>query len=155
VSPIATTGLPRWAGWADTWWAMSEGSVEVVRRHIEAFVGRDAPEALSWLDPFVVVDRTRVGALDEASVYGRDAVDHMISHYVGAFQDYDYTVEGLTDLGAGVVLAVITEGGSGKSSGVPVRHSFASLYTVIDRKIARITVFPSEKLAREAVGLAE
>ena len=27
--------------------------MEVVRRHIEAFVGRDAAEALAWLDPGV------------------------------------------------------------------------------------------------------
>jgi ketosteroid isomerase-like protein len=101
------------------------------------------------------VDRTRVGALDEAAVYGCDAVDHMISHYIGAFRDYDYTVERLTDLGAGVVLAVVTEGGIGKGSGVPVRHPFAMLYTVIDGKIARITQFPSEELAREAVGVSE
>jgi hypothetical protein len=52
------------------------------------------------------------------------------------------------------VLAVVTETGSGKTSGVPVRHSIATLYTVIDGKIVRITTFPSEQEALEAIGAA-
>jgi ketosteroid isomerase-like protein len=134
---------------------MSRENVEVVRRHIEAFVGQDVAEALSWLDPHVVLDRSRSGALDEWTAYGREAVDHAVTHYVGAFQGYDYAVERLTDLGAGAVLAVVTETGSGRSSGVPVRHSVATLYTVIDGKIARITTFPSEEQALEAIGFKE
>ena len=74
---------------------------------------------------------------------------------MGAFDEYRYQVERLTNLGSGAVLAVVTEEGRGKSSGVPVRQSFAALYTVIDGKIARITVFPSEEHALEAAGLSE
>ena len=47
------------------------------------------------------------------------------------------------DLGSGAILAAVIETGRGRSSGVPVRRSYAALYTVIDRKIARITIFPS------------
>jgi hypothetical protein len=36
-----------------------------------------------------------------------------------------------------------------------VRQSFAVLYTVIDGRIVRITGFPSEQDALEAVGLSE
>ena len=61
----------------------------------------------------------------------------------------------LTDLGSGAVLVIVAEEGRGKSSGVPVRQSFAVLYTVIDGRIARLTVFPDEEQALEAVGLSE
>jgi ketosteroid isomerase-like protein len=71
------------------------------------------------------------------------------------FDDYDYDAERLIDLGSGVVLALVTEEGRGKSSGVPVRQSFAGLYTVIDGKIARVTFFPNEAEALEAAGLRE
>ena len=76
--------------------------------------------------------------------YGHEEFSQTIRHYIGAFEGYDYEVERLTDLGSGAVLAVVTEAGRGKSSGVPVRRSFDPLYTVIDGKIARATFFPSD-----------
>jgi ketosteroid isomerase-like protein len=136
---------------------MSQENVEIVRGHIEAF-RQDVPRAhrrrpLSFLDPCVVLDRSRVGGIDTEAAYGHEAVAQAIARYVGAFEEYVYEVERLTDLGSGAILAVVTETGRGKSSGVPVRRSFATLYTVIDGKIARITLFPSEEQALEAAGL--
>jgi ketosteroid isomerase-like protein len=64
-------------------------------------------------------------------------------------------VERLTDLGSGAVLAAASETGRGKGSGAPVDRSFAALYTVIDGKIARITMFRTEQDALEAAGLRE
>ncbi len=61
----------------------------------------------------------------------------------------------MTDLGAGAVLANVAERGRGKKSGVRVERSFAALYTVIEGKIARVTVFPNEEEALEAAGLPE
>jgi ketosteroid isomerase-like protein len=131
---------------------MSEESVEIVRGHIEAF-GHDAPRALSFLDPTVVSDASRIGGPDVA--YGHDAVAEAARRYAGTFAEYEYELDRLSDLGAGVILAAVTETGRGKGSGVPVRRSFAALYSVIDGKIARITLFPSEDQALEAAGLSE
>jgi hypothetical protein len=47
------------------------------------------------------------------------------------------------------------ETGRGKGSGVPVDRPLATLYTLIDGKIARITMFHTEQEALEAVGLSE
>jgi ketosteroid isomerase-like protein len=127
--------------------------MELVREHIEAFRGQDARRALSFLDPAFVIDPGRVGGPDVA--YGHDAVAQAVARFTGAFEEYAYDVERLADLGSGAILAATSETGRGKSSGVPVRRSFAFLYTVIDGKIARITVFPNEEQALEAVGLRE
>ena len=78
-----------------------------------------------------------------------------MTRYRGTFQDYDYKVERLTDLGSGAILAIVSETGRGKGSGVPVDRRFATLYTVIDGKIARITQFHTEEDALEAAGLSE
>jgi ketosteroid isomerase-like protein len=134
---------------------MSQENVEIVRRHIEAFRQDDVPAALLRLDPYVVLDWSRVRRLDLTVSYGHAEVTQAVQHYIGAFEDYDYEVERLTDLGPGAVLAVVAEEGRGKSSGVPVQQSFAALYTVIDGKIARVTLFPDEDEALEAVGLSE
>jgi ketosteroid isomerase-like protein len=132
---------------------MSQENVEVVRGHLDAFNDNDAPRSLSAVDPYVVVDRSRVGAVDSTVIYGREALVEAVRRQLGAFEEYALEVEGLTDLGSGVILALLTEAGRGKGSGVPVRRSFAYLYTLIDGKIVRITQFLSEKQALEAAGL--
>jgi ketosteroid isomerase-like protein len=134
---------------------MSQENVEIVRTHIEAFRQDDAPRSLSVVDPHVVLDRSRVQTVDSEVTYGHEALVQAVRRHVGAFKDYSYVVERLTDLGSGAVLAVVTETGRGKSSGVPVRQSFAALYTVIDGRIVRVTQFPSEEEALEAAGLSE
>jgi ketosteroid isomerase-like protein len=101
------------------------------------------------------MDWSRIPRLGLTVAYGHEEVNQTTRYYIGAFEDYDYEVERLTDLGCGAVLAVVTEGGRGKSGGVPVRQSLATLYTVIDGKIARVTVFPDEEQALEAEGLRE
>ena len=131
---------------------MAEKQVEVVRKHIEAFQAEDVAGALSFQDLHVVMDVSRT-AIDE-DILGRKAVEDYIRRYVGTFADYRYEVERLTDLGPGAVLAVVTEAGRGKGSGVPVNRSFAVLYTVIDGKIARFTTFRTEQDALEAIGLS-
>jgi len=122
---------------------MSEENVEIVRGHIEAFRRGDPPGALSHLDPNVVWDASRVSGIECAVAYGHEEFSQTIRHYIGAFEDYDYEARRLIDLGSGAVLALVTEEGRGKSSGVPVRQSFAVLYTVIDGEIAQVTFFPS------------
>jgi len=134
---------------------MSKEQVEVVRTHLEAFRSlRDALRTLSFLDPHVVLDLSRTGG-DEEAIYGREPIAEFMRRWIGTFAEYRYEVERLTDLGSGAVLAAVTETGRGKGSGVPVTRSFATLYTVIDGKIARMTVFRTEQEALEATGLAE
>ena len=134
---------------------MSEENLEIVRKHIEAYRREDAPTSLSFLDPYVVWDPSRVGLVDANVAYGPEGVLRAVLRYVGAFEDYDYEVKGLTDFGSGSVIAVVTEKGTGKGSGVHVERSFATLYTLLDGKIVRVTMFPSEAEALEAAGLSE
>jgi hypothetical protein len=51
--------------------------------------------------------------------HGHEAIDEAVTRYRGTFEDYDYKVERLTDLGSGAILAVVTETGRGKGSGAP------------------------------------
>jgi len=133
---------------------MSQEQVDVVRAHIEAFRSQDAARTLSFLDPHVVLDVSRAGGGEEA-VYGREDLAEFMRRWVGTFEEYRYEVERLTDLGSGAVLAVVIETGRGKGSGAPVNRSYAHLYTVIDGKIARMTMFRTEQEALEAAGLLE
>ena len=130
----------------------SEANVEIVRRHIEAF-GRDATTALSFLDPYVVWDTSRTGGADPA--YGHGGVARAARRYLGAFEEYTFDADRLSDLGSGWVLAAVTESGRGKGSGVPAQRTFAALYTLLDGRIARITTFPGWDEALHAVARPE
>jgi ketosteroid isomerase-like protein len=127
--------------------------VKVVREHIEAYRRQDVSVALSFMDPHAVLDMSRVDGSDPS--HGHEAIDKAVTRYVGAFEDYAYEVERLTDLGSGAILAVVTETGRGKGSGAPVNRRYAVLYTVIDGRIARVTQFRSEQDALKAAGLRE
>jgi ketosteroid isomerase-like protein len=134
---------------------MSEEQVETVRAHLEAFRSlQDAPATVSFFDPHVVLDLSRTGG-DEDAIYGPEAIVEFMRHWIGAFADYRYEVERITDLGPGVVLGVARETARGRGSGAPVSRTFAVLYAVIEGKIVRATVFRSEQDALEAVGLSE
>ncbi|HSD25592.1 MAG TPA: nuclear transport factor 2 family protein [Solirubrobacterales bacterium] len=133
---------------------MSEENVEIVRKHIDAWAAKNAPGALSFLDPHVVLDVSRTIEIDSVA-YGPEAVAQNFRRYAGTFEDYRWETERLTDLGSGAVLAVATETGRGKGSGISVDRSVAMVYTVIDRKIVRMTSFHTEQEALEAAGLSE
>jgi hypothetical protein len=64
---------------------MSQENVEVVRGHIEAFRRGDVPGTLSYFDPYVVWDPSRVRALAFGVAYGREEVSETIRRYIGAF----------------------------------------------------------------------
>jgi ketosteroid isomerase-like protein len=136
---------------------MSQENIEVVRRHIEAYDRDDAAGALASLDDHVILDTTRVsfGGLTGAVSHGHDGVVQEMRSWLGAFEDYAFEIEQLTDLGGGTVAVVIAERGRGKGSGVLVERTMAGLYTVLDGKIARVTFFPTEQDALEAAGLSE
>jgi ketosteroid isomerase-like protein len=133
---------------------MSQENVEIVRGHIEAWSAEDAPSALSFLDPYVVADVSRTGGIDSA-FYGREAIAEFFRRFAGTFEDYRWEIERVTDLGGGAILVVAVESGRGKGGHVSVDRPIAVLYTVIDGKIARITLFHSEQEALEAAGLSE
>ena len=133
---------------------MSEENVELVRRHIEAWRAQDAARALSYIDLHVVLDVSRTDAID-TTAYGHEETAELFRRYAGTFEDFWWEVEQLRDLGPGTVLAVLNETGRGKGSGVPVDRPLASLYTLIDGKIVRVTTFSSEEDALEAVGWRE
>jgi ketosteroid isomerase-like protein len=133
---------------------MSQENVEIVRRHIDAWRAEEAAVAVSFLDRHIVMDLSRTG-LAEGPFYGPDAISDHFRRYAGTFEEYRWEIERLTDHGAGAVLLIGTQSGRGKGSGVSVDRPLAVLYTLIDRKIVRITFFPDEQEALEATGLKE
>jgi ketosteroid isomerase-like protein len=134
---------------------MAEESVEVVRGHIEAYRNDDVEVALGFFDRDIVMDTTRSRGVGGEVAHGYDHVVREVRSWMGTFEDYEFEVQRITDLGAGAVLVVATERGRGKGSGAAVERTMAGLYFVLAGKIVRITGYPTEQAALEAVGHRE
>ena len=134
---------------------MSRENVELVRAFIEAYRQGQTEAALDLLDQHAVLDIARLDPPERGIAFGHEAITQLVVRYVATFAQYDYEVAKLVDLAGGTVLAVIAERGRGKGSGARVERSYASLYNVIDGRVVRMTHFPTESEALEAVGLPE
>ena len=99
----------------DTWEAMSEQNVEVVRRMYEARDSGDAAGALAQFHPEVVVDATARG--DTEIGHGREELTAIIAEWTEAFDEWREEVEEMRDL-EDKVYVVATQRGRGKESGV-------------------------------------
>ena len=82
---------------------MSQASVEIVQGHLDAFRANDAAGAVSFLDINVVADMSRMGGVERPVSRGREELIEGMRSYIGAFDDYEYGVEHVTDLGSGAM----------------------------------------------------
>jgi hypothetical protein len=63
---------------------------------------------------------------------------------MGAFDDYAFEVERMSDLGGGTVVVVVTGEVTARGSRISVERTGAALYSILDDKIVR-TWFPTER----------
>jgi ketosteroid isomerase-like protein len=133
----------------DTWEAVSEHNVEIVRRMYEARDSGDADGALAQFHPEVVVDATARG--DAAMGHGREELAAIIAEWIGAFDEWREEIEEVREMGEKVYV-VATQRGRGKESGAEVETRYALLYEIKDDMIARMTLFRGPSEALEAAG---
>jgi ketosteroid isomerase-like protein len=131
---------------------MSEENVEIVRRHMGAYLAGDYETALATYDPEVIFDAT---ARPEGGVYtGREGIAEAMRVWRGTWDAWDGRVEELIDAGDKVVM-VLQESGSGKRSGVPVTQETFFVLTMREGRIVHSRVLTDRGEAMEAAGLSE
>ena len=131
---------------------MSEENVEVVRRHIDAYLSGDNEVALDAYDPEVEFD---VSIRPEGRVYrGRAGVIEAVRTWEGTWRGYRVEIEEIIDAGEKVVV-VDRQSGRGRESGTKFEQQTAWVYTLRNGKITRVVWFPTRAEALEAAGLSE
>jgi uncharacterized protein len=130
---------------------MSQESVDVARRSIDAFNRRDV-EALRVLDdPDIEVDWSASRGV-EAGVYR--GIDAVLRLYADAFSVFDEIIlEPDRFIDAGESVVVPNKSRSRGREGVEVFTRNALLFTVRSRRITRICLYQETAQALEAVGL--
>jgi uncharacterized protein (TIGR02246 family) len=119
---------------------MSEDSttpdlVELVRRQAEAANRRDLDAVMSSFAPDAVFEGRALGE----SFEGRAAIRSFIEYWFGMYEELEYGLEEVRDLGNGVVFAVVTQNGRPVGSAGHVRQREGWVYVWVGGLIARLT----------------
>ena len=134
---------------------MSQETVEVVRRMLQAFADGGLDALAEFWDPDINW-RAAEGAIDDVGeMHGRVAVRGYIKDWIDTFDDFSVVVEELRDVGDDRVLAIQRLKGRAKLSGTETDLRYAVVTTVRDGRVVRGREYFSVDDALEAVGVSE
>jgi ketosteroid isomerase-like protein len=136
---------------------VSAENVEIVRRVFEATARRDAETVFALYDPAVEWDTSRaeLGRLIEGGVFhGHEGVRRFLRKYNEAWEQMEYEIEELIDVGDQVV-SVVNNRGRGRASGVEVELQMPGVWTIRDGRIVRAAFFTTRAEALDAAGVKQ
>jgi uncharacterized protein (TIGR02246 family) len=125
--------------------------VELVRRQAEAANRRDLDAVMSSFAPDAVFDGRGAGTLFE----GRAAIRPFLEDWFGTFEELEYGLEEVRDLGKGVVFAVVTQNGRLVGSAGHLRQREGWVYVWVGGLIERLTTDELDEGRAAAERLAE
>jgi uncharacterized protein (TIGR02246 family) len=125
--------------------------VELVRRQFEAGNRRDLDAVTSSFAPDAVMDGRALGDHFE----GRAAIRSFIEDWFGAYEELEFGLEEVRDLGKGVVFAVVTQNGRPVGSAGHVRQREGWVYVWVGGLIERFTISDIDEARAAAERLAQ
>ena len=127
-------------------------NVEIVKRMYEASQSGDLTIARACFDPEFIVDASV--RPDGTTGRGWDAMVKIIGEWIEAFDGWHEEIEELRDSGDQVV-AVATQRGRSKVTGIDVETRYAVVYEIDGGRITRMTLYRTPADAFEAAGVPE
>jgi ketosteroid isomerase-like protein len=124
-------------------------SVELVRMHVEALDRGDLDGVVSFAAEDAVLD----GRAD--MVEGRAAIRGFLDEWFGAYEELDFELEEITQLGGGVVFAVVIQDGRLVGTDGHIRQREGWVYLCVGGLIARLTTSEVDEARAAAERLAE
>jgi ketosteroid isomerase-like protein len=131
---------------------MSQENVEIVRRSIEAWNGRDLARWFATFHPDAELDWSRSRAPFKGVYRGRDGIETFWEVFWSTFSDVQIEIHSLTQAGSEVVVSN-TAHMQGRE-GIEVVARSALVNTVENGQITCLRLFQEEAEALEAVGLS-
>jgi ketosteroid isomerase-like protein len=123
-------------------------SLEVVKIALQAYGNGDCEIALALADPLIRWDE-RASRIDGDLVWGHDDVQKAMRRYLDSWEQYQFDLEDIAEVGEGKVVGICRERGKPKD-GVPVDRGFGGLWVVVDGKIASWATYLTPKEAVRA-----
>jgi ketosteroid isomerase-like protein len=136
---------------------MSEESTtpDLVELTQELSDARGVDATMQFYSPDAVYDMSQVGL---GTFEGRPAIRRFLEDWLGSYEETEDEVQEITDLGNGVVFAVVRETGrpSGSATQARVHAIYGFVFVWSDGKVSRATVYTDPHEARAcAESLAE
>jgi ketosteroid isomerase-like protein len=128
-----------------------ESSVALVQRLYDAWAAGDTETALAGIDPDIEWIEPADNPDGEAR-RGPEGVLASMAQWTQPFEDYGYEIVERTDLGAQALFGLVQRG-RGRASGVQVESRIWHLWTVKDRRAARLEMFMDRDAALAAAGV--
>ena len=132
---------------------MSQENVEVVRRHIEAWNGRDLMTLLSVWHSDAEIDWSRSRGPLKGVYCGHRELETFWNEFWSTFEEVRVETHGFTEAGSEVVTSNTTHMLGRDGIEVIARSNF--VYTVENGQITRLRMFQERAEALEAAGLSE
>jgi ketosteroid isomerase-like protein len=131
--------------------------VELVRAGADAFNRRDLDAGMCFFAPDAVYDTSSVGI---GTFEGADAIRRHLGEWFDNYEEYEFRLEEVHDLGNGVTFEVVRHHGrvAASDAAVQERWSYTGLWEagVISRMIVRADIdearAAAERLAKERAG---
>ena len=118
---------------------------ERMKRSVEAFNAGDFDLAASFYAPDALFYPRAVGVLE-----GREAIRGFFEDWHGMYEEFTFALEEFRDLGNGVALSVVRQGGRLADSAAWIHDRFALVFTWADGLIETETNFTDADDARAA-----
>jgi ketosteroid isomerase-like protein len=125
--------------------------VERVRRQCEAANRRDIGAVMSSFAVDAVFEGRALGDIFE----GQAAIRSFIEYWFGMYEELEYGLEEVRDLGKGVVFAVVAQNGRPVGSAGHVRQREGWVYVWVGGLIARLTIYDIDEARAAAERLAQ
>ena len=129
---------------------MSQENVELVQRAIEVANRRDLDAVITSFAPDAVFEGRALGDIFE----GRPAIRNFLEDWFGVYEELVIGLEEVSDLGNGVVFAVVIQDARAVGSAGHLRQREGWVFLLVRGLIARLTISEIDE-ARAAVGLSE
>jgi ketosteroid isomerase-like protein len=135
---------------------MSRENVEIAREVFDrAFIHWDLDGALQLIDADGLMDWSASLAPYRGVYRGHAEIRRTWQQWKDAWDEWIPEVTEVIEIDAESVVLVTLINARGKGSGVPVQAGGASIWTVRDGMVTRVTLFQSKAEALEAAGLSE
>jgi uncharacterized protein (TIGR02246 family) len=125
--------------------------VELVQRAIEAANRRDLDAVITSFAPDVVFEGRGLGDIFE----GRPAFRSFLENWFGMYEELEFGIEEVRDLGNGVVIAVVVQNGRPAGSAGHLRQREGWVFVWVRGLIARLTISEIDEARAAAERLAE
>jgi uncharacterized protein len=131
---------------------MSDENIEILKA---GFAGFETGQFFGLLDPEIEWEAR--GDLPDSSIYrGHAGVQQLLGRFSEVMDEVWFQPDEFIPVGDDRVVVALRWGGKGKGSGVVLEETHETwLFTLRNRKVARVQEFPTRREALEAAGLSQ